>query len=71
MIKYQGVADLGRLETLAQKGHARLFYASIPNDYVSKPKTQFDIDYMRELFAVGLKAGEEGVPVTPILAGRQ
>jgi hypothetical protein len=65
MIKYQGVADLGRLETLA-----RLFYASIPNDFVSKPKTQF------ELFAVGLKAGQEGrwfngVPATPILAARQ
>jgi hypothetical protein len=34
------------------------------------------ISIMRELFAVGLKAGEEGrwfngVPVTPILAARQ
>ena len=60
MIKYQGVADLNRLETLTKLGHARLFYTSIPKDFVDKKETQFDPEYMRSLFKTGYRAGVAG-----------
>ncbi|MEK1894316.1 MAG: patatin-like phospholipase family protein [Rhizobium sp.] len=73
MIKYQGVADLNRLETLTKLGHARLFYTSIPKDFVDKKETQFDPEYMRSLFKTGYSAGVAGewlqeTPPTPVLA---
>jgi predicted patatin/cPLA2 family phospholipase len=76
LTKYQGVADLNRLEGLANKGHARLFYAAISSDFGAKPRSEFDIEYMRMLFDEGYRAGLangwlQGTPVTPILAERQ
>ncbi|PKA39997.1 patatin [Rhizobium sullae] len=74
LTRYQGVADLSRLESLATKGKGKLFFASIPNSFVSKPRSSFDNIYMRSLFAIGYKDGyarqwQIGAPATPILAG--
>lgn len=73
LTRYQGVADLTRLETLARRGNARLFYVAIPGSFNAMAKTDFDRTYMRALFQQGVQVGVKGdwlnmAPVTPVLA---
>ncbi|MDM9627583.1 patatin-like phospholipase family protein [Rhizobium sp. S152] len=73
MIKYQGVADLNRLEALTSRGNAKLFYTAIPDDFIGQKRSQFDTDYMTSLFKLGVQAGVAGnwrtrTPETPILS---
>jgi hypothetical protein len=73
MTRYQGVSDLNRLQTLAHRGNASLFYVSIPQSFAVKPTSEFDKVYMRQLFAEGVREGRAGTwmqeaPVTPVLA---
>jgi hypothetical protein len=73
MTRYQGVSDLNRLQTLAHRGNANLFYVSIPQSFAVKPTSEFDKAYMRQLFAEGVREGRAGTwmqeaPVTPVLA---
>lgn len=73
LAKYQGVADLNRLERLAQIGHARLVYTAIPPGFHFRPASEFDRAYMRRLFETGYQAGLSGAwmtgaPATPVLA---
>ena len=73
---YQGLADLTRLQTLAQAGSARLFFVSIPRSFTSIPRSEFDKAYMWELYRVGNQLGFAGrwnidTPTTPALAAGQ
>ncbi|WP_170181760.1 patatin-like phospholipase family protein [Phreatobacter stygius] len=73
LTKYQGIADLSRLERLARIGRARLVYTAIPSGFNLRPASEFDRAYMRRLFEVGHDAGRSGAwmvgpPTTPVLA---
>ncbi|QEL22051.1 patatin family protein [Bosea sp. F3-2] len=74
LVKYQTVSDLVRLQLQTTAARARLFYAAIPDRFTLSAKSEFDRDYMQQLFAVGQEEGRRGSwrtkpPLTPIQAG--
>lgn len=73
LVKYQAVSDLTRLKRQAVLAGAKLSFASIPSRFQAVPKSEFDREYMRQLFEVGREDGFSGAwrsspPETPILA---
>lgn len=73
LVKYQAVSDLTRLKRQAVQAGAKLSFASIPARFQAVPRSEFDRDYMRQLFEVGREDGRAGAwrsspPETPILA---
>lgn len=74
-IKYQVISDLARLKGHAAADDAQLLFLAIPREFTAAPKTEYDRDYMQQLFETGLRVGREGLwsadlPLTPALAGQ-
>ena len=59
LIKNQGVGDLYRIYTLAQRDRIDYNLAFIPDSFDSKAKELFDRDYMRSLFQTGYDLGSK------------
>lgn len=71
LVKYQAVSDLVRLRLQTTTGGAKLFYAAIPNSFTATPKSDFDRNYMQQLFSMAREEGARGAwrtkpPLTPI-----
>jgi len=60
LVKYQGLTDLRRLDRLSQENRGALRYTAIPDDFRAVPKSEFDKDYMRQLFDRGREVGRSG-----------
>jgi predicted acylesterase/phospholipase RssA len=70
LIQYQGIGDLYRIYTVAQRDNVDFNLAYIPPTFKTPHKSQFDTDYMRSLFDLGYSLSEEGYSWTkkpPIL----
>ncbi len=57
LTKSQGVGDLYRLYTYAQRDHMDYNLTFVPKEFTEKAKTPFDQVYMRNLFDLGYKMG--------------
>jgi hypothetical protein len=74
LTKYQGLADLRRLDLVARQNNARLLFTSIPSDFSLIAQSEFDIGYLQKLFSVGEEMGasgqawKSGPPPSPVLA---
>jgi predicted acylesterase/phospholipase RssA len=74
MTKYQGLSDLRRLDRIARETNARVLFTSIPPDFTTTARSEFDREYMSELFRVGEEMGRtgrawrSGPPPAPALA---
>jgi predicted acylesterase/phospholipase RssA len=74
LTKYQGLADLRRLDLVARQSNARVLFTSIPSDFTMIPQSEFDLTYMQKLFAIGQETGASGrawksdPPLSPVLA---
>jgi len=74
LTKYQGLSDLRRLDRLAREDNARLLFTSIPPAFTKAARSDFDREYMGELFLVGEQMGllgrawRSGPPPAPALA---
>ncbi len=62
LIKYRGNGDLYRLYARAIRDRIDYNLAFIPPSYASNTKNEFDIEYLRELFAFGRDWGLRGYP---------
>jgi predicted acylesterase/phospholipase RssA len=62
LLKSQGVGDLFRLYTYAQRDNLDYNLAFIPKDFHAKPKSEFDTAYMNALFQVGYNMACCGYP---------
>lgn len=76
LIKYQTISDLTRLQLQTTAANGQLYFASIRDQFVLKPKSEFDQRYMQQLFAFGHEEGRTGrwrkqPPLTPVQAGEQ
>jgi predicted acylesterase/phospholipase RssA len=60
MTKYQGLADLRRLDRIAGETNANALFTSIPPDFANVARSEFDRKYMAELFHVGERMGQSG-----------
>jgi predicted acylesterase/phospholipase RssA len=60
LIQSQGMGDLYRLYTIAQRDKLDYNLAYIPRDFYVQKKEDFDTTYMRALFAVGEGLAEKG-----------
>lgn len=60
LIKSQGVGDLYRLYTLAQRDQMEYNLAFIPDGFNAKSDELFDLEYMRALFKSGYDLGSKG-----------
>ena len=60
LIQYQGIGDLYRIYTVAQRDNADFNLAYIPPTFKTPHKSEFDTDYMRSLFDVGYGLAEKG-----------
>lgn len=60
LIKSQGIGDLFRLYTYAQRDGFEYNLAYTPESFTEKPKELFDTEYMKKLFKLGYKLGKEG-----------
>lgn len=60
IIKSQGIGDLYRLYTYAQRDGDDYNLANIPRSFHAEAKSMFDQDYMRKLFDVGYQAAVKG-----------
>lgn len=58
LTKSQGIGDLFRLYTYAQRDNINYHLASIPKDFTQKENSPFDNSYMRKLFDVGYRFGK-------------
>ena len=74
LTKYQGLSDLRRLDRIARETNAQVRFTSIPLDFTKAARSEFDRDYMNELFRVGEQIGlsgrawHSGPPPAPALA---
>lgn len=73
LIKYQTISDLTRLQLQTTAARGQLYYASIPDRFTLRPKSEFDRNYMQKLFAVGNEEGRlarwrKQPPLTPVQA---
>lgn len=74
LVKYQTISDLTRLQLQTTVARARLFYTAIPERFTATAKSEFDRDYMLQLFQFGVEEGRSGAwrsrpPLTPVRAG--
>jgi predicted acylesterase/phospholipase RssA len=60
LLQYQGIGDLYRIYTVAQRDHIDFNLAFIPPTFKTPHKSDFDTDYMRSLFDVGCNLSEKG-----------
>ncbi len=60
LTKYQGLSDLRRLDRIARETNARVLFTSIPPDFTTAARSEFDREYMGELFRVGEEMGRTG-----------
>jgi predicted acylesterase/phospholipase RssA len=60
MTKYQGLSDLRRLDRIARETSARVLFTSIPPTFTNAARSEFDREYMGELFLVGEQMGQSG-----------
>jgi predicted acylesterase/phospholipase RssA len=60
LTKYQGLSDLRRLDRIARETNARVLFTSIPPDFTRAARSEFDREYMEELFSVGEQMGQSG-----------
>ncbi len=60
LTKYQGLSDLRRLDRIARETNARVLFTSIPPDFTTATRSEFDREYMGELFRVGEEMGRTG-----------
>jgi Patatin-like phospholipase len=58
LTKTQGIGDLFRLYTYAERDGMNYNLAYIPEDFTQKAKTPFDNDYMKKLFERGYTMGQ-------------
>jgi predicted acylesterase/phospholipase RssA len=74
LTKYQGLSDLRRLDRIARETNARVLFTSIPSGFTKAARSEFDREYMGELFRVGERMGmsgrawQSGPPPAPALA---
>jgi hypothetical protein len=57
LTKSQGIGDLYRLYTYADRDESHYHLAYIPERFTATPRSDFDTDYMKKLFAVGYEKG--------------
>ena len=62
MLKSQGVGDLFRLYTYAQRDNYGYNLAYIPADFTARPTSTFDTAYMNQLFQLGYNLASCGYP---------
>jgi hypothetical protein len=67
------ISDLARIKNHATADDAQLRFVAIPAEFTAAPKTEYDRDYMQQLFEVGLRVGRESLwsadpPLAPVLA---
>jgi predicted acylesterase/phospholipase RssA len=62
LIRTQGIGDLYRLHSLAERDGVDFNIAVIPDDFDVVPKEAFDREYMRALFDRGFEMGRAGYP---------
>ena len=62
MLKSQGVGDLFRLYTYAQRDNYGYNLAYIPADFTARPTSTFDTAYMNQLFQLGYNLASCGFP---------
>ncbi len=60
LTKYQGMGDINLIYAMAERDGAAFRLASIPASFNYKAEKAFDPAYMRALFDVGRKTGEQG-----------
>jgi predicted acylesterase/phospholipase RssA len=60
LTKYQGLSDLRRLDRIARETNARVLFTSIPPTFTKTARSEFDREYMGELFLVGEGMGQSG-----------
>jgi hypothetical protein len=62
LIKSQGIGDLYRLYTYAQRDDLDYNLAFIPKSFTAKSASEFDTAYMNALFQVGYQMASRGYP---------
>jgi hypothetical protein len=62
MVRTQGIGDLYRIYTQTVRDGVDFRLARIPADFDVQPKEDFDVDYMRPLFARGREMALAGYP---------
>jgi len=60
LIRSQGVGDLYRIFSMAERDGLDFNLAYIPASFDRAPEELFDLDWMRELFDLGYQMGKEG-----------
>ena len=60
LIQYQGIGDLYRIYTVAQRDKVDFNLAYIPPTFTTPHQSQFDTYYMRSLFDLGYSLSEKG-----------
>ena len=64
LLRTQGIADLYRIYTTAQRDGLEYHGAAIPDDFTLEATEMFDVVYMRELFNLGYERARVGYPWT-------
>ncbi len=64
LLRTQGIADLYRIYTTAQRDGLDYHGAAIPDDFTLEPTEMFDVVYMGELFNLGYERALAGYPWT-------
>ena len=62
LINSQGVGDLYRMYTQAEKDGVNYNLAFIKPDFTERHKEEFDTEFMRKLFAYGFEMSKDGYP---------
>lgn len=65
MVRAQGVGDLYRLHAISQRDGLAYRLAVIPPEFDAPYDGEFDLDYMRPLFALGRRLGRDGYDWLP------
>ncbi len=67
MLRSQGVGDLQRISTLAERDGINIRLAYIPSSFIEEPEEIFDPEWMTRLFELGREIGSEGAWKSPSL----
>ena len=60
LVKYQVIDNLLALALTSKRNNSRFFFNAIPPTFTPKPRTLFDQEHARELFAAGREVGLSG-----------
>ena len=60
MVKYQVIDNLLALALITKTNNGRFFFNAIPPTFTVRPRSHFDREYARQLFAVGREVGLAG-----------